>query len=84
MNDPIPQFNIGDPVTAVAMPNGIPHPREAVSGMVIESRRLIRTTNPRDSFPSYWRYEAYRASDPWHRIEGSERFFEADTAGGVR
>ncbi len=45
---PTPAFAIGDRVTAIALPNAIPRPREAIAGMVIESRRLIVTKNPRD------------------------------------
>ena len=78
MNNPKPKFNIGDRVSAIALPNAIPSPRDATPGMIVESRRLTRTTNPRDTFPSYWRYQAYLAADPWIRIEGSERFFAAE------
>lgn len=67
------KFNIGDKVTAIALPEAIPYARPAVTGLTVTSIRLIECA----TMQPYYRVEAHDNTG-FGYIEGAERFFERE------
>ena len=68
-----PRFRVRQRVTAIALPDGVPYPREEITNLTVSNVRLQTST----SLPSYYRVTAENSTHPTHPlVEGAERFFE--------
>ena len=70
---PRPTFRVGQRVTAIALPDGVPYPREEIPNLTVSDVRLQTSA----SLPPYYRVTAENSTHPTHPlVEGAERFFE--------
>ena len=69
-----PQFQVGDPVRAVAFVNCFGRLVNETLGLTVESVQLITSDVSHDTMKPYYRVLA-RAADGFGCVEGAERFF---------